>query len=58
MGFRGVVRDILSIYLGYKLILVWLFGVEFSSDIGIIGLILLIIAIWFIFERVGVLPKL
>jgi len=31
---RGVLRDILSIYLGYKVIKIWIFRSAFSSDVG------------------------
>jgi len=52
---RGVLRDILSIYLGYKVIKIWIFGSAFSSDVGWAAFALLLLSVWFVFERVGVL---
>ncbi len=59
MGFRGIIRDILSIYLGYEIIKGALFG-NFELHIWIVlaAIILLIFGMWFILERIGILPQL
>ena len=54
-GIRGVIRDVFTIYVCYKLIGIWLFGHSFTTGIGIMVVILLLVAIWFTLERVGVL---
>lgn len=52
---RGILRDILSLYLGYKIIKIWLFGSAFTSDVGWAAVALLVLALWFLMERIGVL---
>ncbi len=52
---RGVLRDILSVYLGYKILKIWLFGSAFTSDVGWAAVALLVLAVWFMLERVGIL---
>lgn len=54
-GIRGVIRDVFTIYLCYKLIGVWLFGHPFTTWTGIMVVLLLLTAIWFTLERVGIL---
>jgi len=58
MAFRGPIRDILSIYLGYKVITIWLFKAELTTNVGFAALLLLLISVWFVLERVGIIPKL
>ncbi len=55
MGLRGFLRDALSLYLGYKIIGMWLFGSALSSNVGYAAVALLLLTIWFIFEKLGVL---
>ncbi len=59
MGVRGLVRDVLSIYLGYKLLSCYLSNACKGIEVGVFiaAVILLILAVWFLLERVGVLPK-
>jgi hypothetical protein len=58
MGFRGIIRDILGIYLGYEILKGALSG-SFELHIWIIfsAVVMLIFGIWFILERIGILPK-
>ncbi|MCK4550391.1 MAG: hypothetical protein KAT91_00385 [Candidatus Aenigmarchaeota archaeon] len=58
MALRGPIRDILSIYLGYKVIAMWAFKAEMTTNTGIAAILLLLLSIWFVCERVGILPKL
>ncbi len=59
MGLRGMVRDAISIYIGWLLINDALGFVELSSlQLGFVGLFLLFFSIWFFLERFGVIPKL
>jgi len=55
MALRGVLRDILSIYLGYKILGMWFFGSAYTPSIGWAALMLLLLSVWFVLERVGVL---
>ncbi|MEM5772691.1 MAG: hypothetical protein QXL86_00460 [Candidatus Aenigmatarchaeota archaeon] len=59
MGVRGFIRDIVGIYLGFEIIK-GAITKHFEITIPIIacGLILLGFGIWFILERVGIIPKL
>jgi len=57
MGVRGFIRDLISIYLGYEIIRGYIVG-EFSmTNISIGVIIMFLLSIWFILERVGILPK-
>ena len=58
MGVRGVIRDILVIYLGLLLIRVWIFKAPFTNYIGFLVIILMLLSLWFFLERFGILPKL
>lgn len=55
---RGIIRDILSLYIGYTVIKLWWYGSSLDQGLGVAALLLFAIAIWFILERVGLLPKL
>jgi hypothetical protein len=58
MGIRAIVRDILGIYLGFEIIRGATTG-DFVFHIGIIisAILLFIFGIWFLLERIGLLPK-
>lgn len=57
-AFRGLIRDIISLYLGIKIFKIWLFGSSFTPEVGWAALALFILAVWFLLERVGIIPKL
>lgn len=58
MGFRGIIRDLLSIYIGYEIIKGYIYkNFDFSLTLLIATLALFILSIWFILERIGILPK-
>lgn len=50
-GFRGIIRDLLLIYVCIRLIAVWAFGAEFDFVLGVLVVLLMISAIWFMAER-------
>ncbi len=54
-GIRGFIRDILLIYVCFRLVFVWLFGSKFDFQLGIMVLILLISSFWFMLERIGIM---
>ncbi|MEM5829541.1 MAG: hypothetical protein QW040_02480 [Candidatus Aenigmatarchaeota archaeon] len=59
MGVRGFIRDIVGIYLGFEIIRGTITKhFEITTPIIACGAILLIFGVWFILERVGILPKL
>jgi len=57
MGVRSVIRDLVALYLGYEIIKIWLFDSEFTSIIGILAIILIFFTVWFLLEKMGILPK-
>jgi len=58
MGVRGIIRDLLSIYIGYEVIKSYIYkNFDFSITLLIATLALLILSVWFILERVRILPK-
>jgi hypothetical protein len=58
MGTRGVIRDIVGIYLGFEIIRGYIsHNFTLTPYILIAGLILLLLGLWFILERIGISPK-
>lgn len=51
VGVRGFARDILVIYLSYRLIKVWVFSSEFTTGMGLLTLLLFGLSVWFMIER-------
>lgn len=56
-GIRGIIRDIFILYLGYRLIKVWLFNDPFTTKLGLLVALLFFSAAWFILERTGLVPR-
>jgi hypothetical protein len=58
MGLRGIVRAIVGILLGFQIISGALSG-SFTIDSVVVieAIILLVFGVWFILERIGILPK-
>jgi hypothetical protein len=56
---RGIIRDLIGIYLGYEIVKGILFkNFTITLPIAISGILLLILSIWFVLERIRILPKL
>ncbi len=51
-GIRGIIRDILLIYVCIRLVMVWLFGSKFDIVLGIMIIFLGLSAVWFMGERI------
>jgi hypothetical protein len=55
---RGIVRDLIGIYLGYEIVKGILFkNFTITLPVAISGILLLILSLWFVLERIGILPK-
>ncbi len=54
---RSIVRDVLAIYVCYKIFALALFAQEFSSLALMATAALLFLTVWFLLEKVGILPK-
>jgi len=52
MGFRSIIRDLLFIYLSYRLMRIWLLNEKFTMFLGILTVILIITTMWFLIEKV------
>lgn len=58
MGVRGILRDIAGIYLGIEIIRgVITQNFVISKYILIAGIVLLIFGLWFLLERIGIIPR-
>ncbi len=58
MGFKRIVRDILFLYIAFVLIKSGMFNQKISNfNLILFGLIILIFTLWFILEKLEVLPK-
>jgi len=59
MGIRGIIRDVICIYIAYKLIFHAITNVPpDSNQLMLYAIALLIFSVWFMLERIGILPKL
>ena len=55
---RGIIRDVIGIYIGFKLLMHAYEGIPPSSEqMMLYALGLLIFSVWFMLERIGLLPK-
>ncbi|MFH1398876.1 MAG: hypothetical protein ABIG95_02085 [Candidatus Woesearchaeota archaeon] len=57
MGLRAIIRDVLLLYLGFKLLITWLTNQTISNHSAFLLIIVLILTLWFFFERFGIVPK-
>jgi len=59
MGIRGLIRDIISIYFGIQIILLVLQDkIPTKLQLLMYAAFLLFFSLWFLMERLGLLPKL
>lgn len=54
---RSIVRDVLAIYVCYKIFALALFAQEFSSLTLAATAALFFLTVWFLLEKIGILPK-
>ena len=57
MGVRGIIRDVLGIYLGIMVTKDYLTGSSVDVCTLFAAIVLLLFGIWFILERIHLLPK-
>jgi len=58
MALRGIIRDIISIYIGFHLLIAAVTGDCLSSETLLLyALGILIFSLWFTLERIGIIPK-
>jgi hypothetical protein len=58
MGVIGIVKDLLIVYVGIRLILVFVFGLQFNTHIFLLLLVLFVLGLMGLLQRIGVIPRL
>lgn len=54
---RSIIRDILALYVCYNVFALALFAQEFSSIALAATGALLFLTVWFLLEKIGIIPK-
>ena len=58
MVLRGFAKNILCVYIGYKLLSSALNGIALSDgEIMTYGILLLFFSIWYLLEKIGLIPR-
>lgn len=57
MGLRGIIKDILIVYLSIMIIYLAAKGGNITTPMVIVSIILLILVGWFMLERIGILEQ-
>lgn len=54
---RSIIRDVLAIYVCYKVFAAAFFAQEFSAISIAATAVLLFLTVWFLLEKIGIIPK-
>lgn len=54
---RGVIKDVLILFLAYKVLKIWWFKEQITTSVAFVMMIVALLVIWFMLERIGVIPK-
>lgn len=57
MVFRGLIKDLLILYLAYKVLKIWWYKEQVTTGVASVMIILSLLVVWFMLERIGLLPK-
>jgi hypothetical protein len=57
MGIRGIIKDILFVYLGYMIISLAITGEKVTTAMVFVTILIFILIGWFMLERVGLMDK-
>jgi len=57
MGTRGFIKDILFIFLAYNIFKIWMYKEQVGTGVIALTALISILVIWFMFERLGIFPK-
>lgn len=52
-GVRGIIKDIIIIYVVIRLIIIWATGGKIDFVLGVLIILLGLSAVWFMVERIG-----
>ena len=59
MVFRSILRDVVFLYIAYRLLSSGVFNNAISNnELILFGLAMLIFSLWFLLEKLGILPRL
>ncbi len=54
---RGLIKDLLILYLAYKVLKIWWYKEQVTTGVASVMIILSLLVIWFMLERTGIMPK-
>lgn len=57
MGLRGIIKDIMIVYLSLMVVYLALKGGKINVTMVVVSILLLILVAWFMLERVGVVEQ-
>jgi len=57
MGIRSYIRDMLSIYVSYKVLEAYFTGKSIDNLTAFFTVFLVGITLWFLLEKIGIIPK-
>ncbi|MDP2906448.1 MAG: hypothetical protein Q8O03_00760 [Nanoarchaeota archaeon] len=54
---RGLIKDLLVLYVAYKVLKIWWFKEQVTAGVASVTIIVSLLVIWFMLERIGAIPK-
>jgi hypothetical protein len=54
---RGLIKDVLILYVAYKVLKIWWFKEQVTTGIASVMIIVSLLVVWFMLERIGIIPK-
>lgn len=54
---RGLIKDVLILFLAYKILKIWWFKEQVTTSVAFVMIIIALLVIWFMLERTGIIPK-
>lgn len=54
---RGLIKDLLVLYIAYKVLKIWWFKEQVTAGVASVTIIVSLLVIWFMLERIGAIPK-
>lgn len=58
MAFRSFIRDVIVFYLVYEILRSYFQRLQVSLTMVIASILLLILTLWFLLEKIGIMPSL
>ena len=54
---RGIIKDVLILYMAYKVLKIWWYKEQVTTGVASVMIIVSLLVIWFMLERIGIIPK-